>query len=223
MAPLPSPGNVIRVEQRNILQSPTSAGSRFFLSYTGNPPSSGALSALAGIVNAQWGVNIAPHVSIGDALELVSCVDLSSATGAAGEDTTVTPGQAAGNAPASEICVIVNHHITRRYRGGQPKTFLRMGMESDRLSETQWSTTSQAAFLTAWENYISAILNSTTSGISIQNLVNVSWYAGFTPFQTPTGRWRNIPKLRTTPVVDNIVSSSVNQTLGSQRRRRGLL
>lgn len=223
MAALPSPGNVIRVEQRNTLQSPTTAGSRFFLSYTGNPPSSGSLSTLAGIINTQWGVNIAPHVAISDALQLVSCVDLSSATGAAGEDTTVTPGQASGNSTPSDVCVIVNHHITRRYRGGQPKTFMRMGMAADLATETLWSTASQTAFLTAWENYISAILNSTTSGISLQNVVNVSWYAGFTPFQTPTGRWRNIPKLRTTPVVDNIVSSSVNQTVGSQRRRRGLL
>ena len=222
MPALPSPGQVIRVELRNELQSPTTAGSRFFLSYTGNAPSATQLGSLASNINLGWVGSLAPHVAVSDSLISVVCTDLSAATGASGEDTTVTPGQAPGAAPPSDACVILNHHITRRYRGGQPKTFLRMGMDSDLTSETQWSSASQAAFLSAWESFIAGILSSSSSGIALSNIVNISYYSGFTPFLTPSGRYRNIPKLRQSPMVDNIVSTSVNPTIGSQRRRRGI-
>ena len=220
MPALPSPGQVLRVNIGITTQSPVVAGSRFFLSYTGGTPSQGNLETLATAIGTAWASNIAPHVSAGEALTEVAVLDLSSDTGAEGIDTTTRAGGASGSAPPSEVAVQVNHKIGRHYRGGKPKTFMRMGMEADRVSEYQWSTSAQAAFLSAWEAWIAAILATTGIGVTLGNIVNVSYYSGFTVFITPSGRARNIPKVRTTPLVDNITSSTVNQVVAVQRRRR---
>jgi hypothetical protein len=50
--------------------------------------------------------------------------------------------------------------------------------------------------------------------------VSVSYYEGFTPFTFPSGRVKNLPKLRVGgPVVDPIVSYNTNPRVASQRRR----
>jgi hypothetical protein len=47
----------------------------------------------------------------------------------------------------------------------------------------------------------------------------VSWFSGNTVFITSTGRGRNIPTKRVTPLVDVIVNSTVATKVGSQRKR----
>jgi hypothetical protein len=50
--------------------------------------------------------------------------------------------------------------------------------------------------------------------------VNVSYYNGFTVVTNPTtGRARNVPTLRGTPVVDTVTGIVARVQVGSQRRR----
>jgi hypothetical protein len=219
MAERPSPGAVLQVEFKTSTGGSIPGGSRFFLSYTGGAPSSADLNSLASDVSAAWGTHIAPRVANAEALESVTITDLSSDTANIGSWEGTVNGTNSNGALISSAAALVNHTVARRYRGGRPRTYVRAGTTSDLASENQWNDTFLTEMLTAWEDWIADILASSGIGISLTNIVNVSWYKGFTVFTTPSGRARNIPTLRATPVVDPITSSSVATKIGSQRRR----
>jgi hypothetical protein len=209
----------LQVELRVGDDASIQAGSRFFLSYGGTPPSASDLVTLADSVQAQWGSYLAPYVGSAESLQGVTITDLSSPTAAVGVWTGSVDGTASGELPAS-ICTLINHHINRRYRGGRPRIYLRMGTTANLVSNNQWNSTYIGDALTAWEEFISHVIATTGIGITGLAIVNISYYEGFTTFMTPSGRYRNISKLRVGgPVVDNIVSSTVASRLGSQRRR----
>ena len=108
----------------------------------------------------------------------------------------------------------VRHFIQRHYRGGQPRTSLPCGVSGDVALTGFWSADFVTAVETAWGAWIAAL-----NGGGIGALENVSYYHGFTPFTEPSGRVRNRPNLRGTPVVDTITGHTVNKIIGSQRRR----
>lgn len=215
----PSPGAVLQVEFKTSTGGSHLGGSRFFLSYTGGAPSSSDLNSLASDVSSAWGTHIAPRVANAEALENVTITDLSSDTANIGTWSGSVAGTNSGGALIASAAALVNHTVARRYRGGRPRTYVRAGTETDLASENQWSTDFLTDMLTAWEGWIAEILAATGIGITLTNIVNVSWYKGNTVFTTPSGRARNIPVLRTTPVVDPITSSTVAVKIGSQRRR----
>jgi len=222
MAPLPVVANVIKTEFRIADDASIDAGSRFFLKYSGGPPNSTDLNTLASDVASEWGSNLATYTYQNEHLISVVCTDLSSTTGAQGTWTGSNAGTAGGNQLPAGVCAVVNHEIARRYRGGRPRTYLRIGVDGDMSGTNQWSQAAIGNFLAAWEAWIAAILAVSGLSITLDDDVNISYYEGFTVFTTPSGRARNIPTLRTTPVVDLITSSTVAAKLGSQRRRLNL-
>lgn len=217
----PSPGNVLQVAFNTGDNATIEAGSRFFLSYSGTAPSAGNLNTLSTAVSTEWGSNLAGNVSTGESLHGVIITDLSSDTGSVGTWEGTVDGTNSGAALIASGCTVVNHEIDRRYRGGRPRTYVRMGVQTDIESghSNIWADSYLTSALTNWEAFIAGILATTGIGISLENIVNVSWYHGNTVFTGPTGRARNIPQLRTTPIVDVIVSSTIAQKIGSQRRR----
>lgn len=222
MPGLPSPGPILRVEFLTGDDASHEAGSRFYLSYSGAAPSSGDLSTLATAVSTDWGTHIASLVNESYSLHGVDITDLSSDTGAIGSWAGTVAGTRTGDFLPANAAAVMNHAILRRYRGGRPRTFLCCGVEEDMEGTNEWTEAFQTAVLTGWEAWIAEILATTGIGITSLALVNVSWYKGNTVFTTPTGRARNIPTPRTTPVVDNIQSTSVAPKIGSQRRRLDL-
>lgn len=219
MAPLPSPGKVLRCGFTIGDGGSISAGSRFFLSYSGGPPNSTDLNTLATDVAGFWASHMAGATSAHDFFTGVEIVDLSSDLGAEGTWTGSNDGDREGDLMPANACVVVNHQIARRYRGGRPRTYVRMGTQADMQGSNEWSSAFQTVALSSWEAWISAILGVTGLSITLDDVVNVSWYQGNLVFTTPTGRARNIPQLRDTPVVDNITGSTVAVKIGSQRRR----
>lgn len=113
----------------------------------------------------------------------------------------------------------VRHFIARHYRGGQPRTSLPCGVSADVALTGFWADAFVTAVETAWGAWTAALIGSTYGSLTISNLVNVSYYKGFTPFTEPSGRVRNRPTLRAVPVVDTITGHTVNKVIGSQRRR----
>lgn len=222
MPPLPAPGSIIRCEVKYGIDASIEAGSRFFLRYTSPAPSAQDLNELAGNVAGVWTTTMAPVTSSAEALHGVVCTDLSSASGNQGDWTGTQNGQESGAQLPASACGVVNHIINRRYRGGRPRTYIRCGTQADLTGTNEWSATFQATLLTKWEAWINGILTDGGGSLVLQNIVNVSWYEGFTVFTGPTGRARNIPTLRTTPLVDQVQSSTVSPKLGSQRRRLNL-
>jgi hypothetical protein len=217
----PSPGAVLQVEFLTGDNADIEAGSRFFLTYTGGAPSAGDLNTLASDISTDYGTHMAPLLASSESLHNVTITDLSSDSGAVGEWTGTVDGTRSGTNLIASGAFLVNHQIDRRYRGGRPRTYVRGGVMGDLASghSNLWSDTFIAAALAGWEAWIAEILGTTGVGITLTNIVNVSWYKGNTVFTTPTGRARNIPVLRITPVVDVIVASTVATKVGSQRRR----
>lgn len=219
MAALPYVAGALRIGYATSDEGDIAAGSRFFVSYTGGPPNSTDLNTLASDVAAAWATHMAPLVVEGDYLTAVTIEDLSSATAAIGTWTGSNEGSRSGDNNTASVCAVVNHQIGRKYRGGRPRTYLRAGSSSDLQTSNTWTTAFMTALLTAWEAWIAEILGVGSLSITLVDDINISYYEGFTVFMTPSGRARNIPTLRVTPLKDSITSSSIATKLGSQRRR----
>jgi len=223
MPPLPpvtSPP-CIRIEWETADDAAISAGSRIYVSYTGSPPSTADLNSLATAVMTAWSDNLKADVGSAEALVSVVTTDLSSDSAAQGGWSGSVGGTATGELPAS-AAVLVNHQIARRYRGGRPRTYVRMGTTANLMGTNRWSAGAIATFLSEWQAFVAQILATTGIGVTLDDIVNISYYKGFTAFETPSGRYKNISTLRGTPVVDVITDSTVATKIGSQRRRLNL-
>ena len=200
------------------------AGSRFYVSYSGGPPNSTDLNTLATLVKNAWVTNMAPVVYEAESLQGVICTDLSSDTGAVGNWAGSENGTlSAGEGLTSTTSMVMNHHTGVHYRGGHPRTYLRVGAASGTclVSANEWQTAFQTSVLDGWEAWIAAILAISDISITITNIVNVSYYSGYNTTSPP---WRGPgykypPKLRDTPRVEIIGSTTTAAKLGSQRRR----
>lgn len=222
MPALPSPGAVLRIQLNVGDGASIEAGSRFYVAYTGGPPNTTDLNTLASDVASGWSTNFASLVQNLESLHGVIIEDLSSPTGAVGTWTGTEAGSSTGNQLPASACVLVNHQVNRKYRGGKPRTYMRGGSTNNLLGTNEWQTAFQTSFLAAWRAFVSGILATASLSITLTNVVNVSYYEGFTVYTTPGGRARNVPTLRTKPVVDVITNSSVQAKIGSQRRRLNL-
>lgn len=197
-------------------------GNRFFFSYTGGTPSGSDLTAVVGAVHTAWTNRLAPNMLTGETLTTIIVEDLSSASGGSAEFTGSESGTATGGQLQADVAAVINHQVTRRYRGGRPRIYLRAGITSDLATPAQFTDTFITNLGAAWHNFVTDILSLSGAGITLQDLVNVSYYEGFTVVTNPvTGRSRNVPTKRTTPLVDPIIGSNLQKRIGSQKRRRG--
>jgi hypothetical protein len=149
----------------------------------------------------------------------IDIVDLSTSSGAIGSSTTAHAGSRGGNMLDASACVIIKKHLSRRYRGGHPRTYLPAGIVSDVATPQTWAGALLASAAGAWVSLMAAIAAHTWSGGTLLNEVNVSYYQGFHNVTLPSGRQTSRPTLRATPLVDNVASITANPNIGSQRRR----
>jgi hypothetical protein len=198
---------------------------RFYVSYTGSPPTPAQMVTFAGSIGAAWEAHLAPMASEDVVLAECIAVDLSSPTAAVGEAPFDSAGGRSGGQLPAGVAALLNFHVARRYRGGKPRMYTVFGTESDLLTPQSWTGGFLTALLAAWESFISAVMLAPWSSGVITNQVNVSYYEGFTieMHGTPP-RARNVPTLRTGPLslgdgVDVITSTSANGAFSSQRRR----
>jgi hypothetical protein len=196
------------------------AGSRFFLAYTGTPPSVGDLNSLSSDTSGYWSATVNAVTRETESLRKVVITDLSADDAARGTWEGDYAGTlSAGDPLPSGTAACLNHTIARRYRGGKPKTFLRCGDTSYLSGTNEWTTGAATAILTQWQAWIADILAVSDIGITLTNIINISYVDGFTAFETPSGRYKNLPVYRTTPRIDTISDTAVAVKLGSQRRR----
>lgn len=220
MPPLPSPGNIIRLRFFWATSATNEFGSRIFLKYSGGPPTAGDLTTLCSNASAHYGAQLAAYTGTAVSLVTIEAIDLSSNTGAEGRWTGNIEGTRSGANLPDDVCTLLNFQIGRRYRGGKPKIFLPPGVAQDMFNNVSWTAGFISAVSSAWGTFMADVLADTYSSFTLTDNVNVSFYEGFTPFQEPSGRYRNIPKQRTNPLVDLITGHSVKAEIGSQRRRR---
>lgn len=221
MPALPAVPSVLRLRWLHTVGSNINLGCHQYWHYTGAAPTNADLVTLAGTMESLWATNLKPLA--GTWVTLTECIaqDLTSSSAAIGTNSTTSTGTLSGSPLTAETAVLVNYVIARRYRGGKPRTYWPIGQPSNLTTAERWSGAAVTAFQTAF-NAISTGLAAVTfsGGGTLNSQVNVSYYQGFTSYQNPvTNRWINAPKVRTTPVIDNITSSVVSAIPGSQRRR----
>jgi hypothetical protein len=188
--------------------------------YTAGPYGGSQLSGLASTIAAAWNTDMAPQVDPVTALTSVVVTDLSSKSGGVGVWTGSNPGTHAGTPLPDSACVLYNWPLSRRYRGGKPRTYFPGGVQAVMNADGRtWTAAFVTAFNQGVSNLLSAIETNPNAVTGLQPC-NISYYEGFTVVTHPvSGRASNLPTLRTTPLVDISGVGSAQALIGSQRRR----
>lgn len=195
---------------------------RFYVEYSGTAPTTAQLNTMATAVATAWNSDLAPQTCNQATLTEVILEDLTSSTSAVGSATVTHVGSNGNWSGTLASAMLINFLVSRRYRGGKPRMYHPPMASSSLTNPDQWGSTNLAAFQTGWNSFLTAVLAAVWTGGGSLAQVSVSYYDGFTVFTGPTGRARNIPKLRTGgPVIDTVGSAVANARPANQRRRLG--
>lgn len=222
MPPLPDVSHVLRARLFFTLNGKPEQGVRQFYRWTGTTPTPTALATLAHkLYTAFVGETIAGAMYTSNKFVGVQLEDLTSTTGATGSFAGTTDGTLTGEPVPVDACFVSSFEIPRRYRGGHPRSYWPFGYAGNLTSEQEWSTAAVAAWQTLVTDAIAAFVGQSSGGCTIGAHCVPSYYKGFTVVVSPTtGRARNIPKLRTTPIVTDVTDIIGRHYVGSFRRRR---
>ena len=222
MPALPAVPNVVRIDLKQTYSTDADVLTRQFFSYSGAAPTVAQANTFATAVSSAYGTHVAPNAPDEITLVEVTVTDLSSDTAAQGIWTGTVDGSLGASGMGAGTATLVTYTIARRYRGGKPKNFWVLGDSSKLLNPRSWTSAWVTDLEGIFASYQSAILGLDLGTASITSQVNVSYYKGFSVETNPvTGRARNIPVPRDTPVVDNLESIVVSSIPASQRRRNG--
>jgi len=220
VTPLPDVAKVIRVTLVFTIGSDTHAITRFFVNYSGTAPSNSDLNTFCGAVRSAFNTNLKSLCHALVVLTTVEAVDLTSTSGATGSDSTSVTGTRAGLPCTGDAAVVVSYPIARRYRGGHPRGYWPFGVAGDLATPQQWGATLVNAVNTGITAFFTAVRAAGWTGAGDVDHVNVSYFHGSHVVTNPTtGRARNVPDLRATPLVAGIANLIVRARPGSQRRR----
>lgn len=190
-----------------------------YFHYTGGPPSPANCATMAATAVSAGDSQFAAYCATTTGMNNCEVTDLTSATSSQGVGGSPWVGTEGSERLSPGTAVLVNHLISRRYRGGKPRSYLPLGTASDVDTTGLWKSASAGNFETQWGAWVAAI-KAGGAGCVIDNIVNVSYYHGFTVVTSPTtGRSRNVPTLRAAPLVDVINGHTVPLQIASQRRR----
>jgi hypothetical protein len=220
MTPLPPVPNVLRVQWKCSLGADLDVLSRLYFAWSGTAPTNATCATVAGDIATYWGDNLKPYHTTSSTLTEVVVTDLTSSTAGTGSYAADTAGTRSGDPLSAGACACVNFLISRRYRGAKPKIFLPVGVAADLETVQTWTTAFTGDLLSAVEAFIANIQTISVSGLDIGTQQNVSYFEGFTAVMNPTtGRYRNVPVKRDTPLTDNVTGVAINPKIASQRRR----
>lgn len=215
--PLPPVPQVIRIK----LQGQTAAATPIpwanvlHAQYTGTAPSIPTLVAMGQALFTAWSADVAGLQISKNSLTEVDLVDLTSNTSSAATVTGSVPGTRGDDEIASSTACLVVYPIQRRYKGGHPRSYLLVGGFADFLDGAHWTAAFATEVITKWKTFLNAIVGFTNGGMTISNLVNVSYVS---KIANPTP-----PYHRPVPLVDviNLSFAAAEQQVATQRRRIG--
>lgn len=220
MPALPPVPNVIRVTLTHSDASDVDVQTHLYFSYAGTAPTNAQLNTMAAALASPWAGSMGSYAFTDVQLTRIDIIDLSSSTAAVGTALVSETGTRTGKTNAGAVAVLINYGVSRRYRGGKPRSYLPYLVADDLATPQSWVSATLTSLVGAWQTFLATIEGSVWTGGSSVKQVNVSYYEGFTSVQNPiTMRWRNVSKPRTTPLVDVIVAIKGNLKPGSQRRR----
>ena len=194
--------------------------SRMYIGYAGSAPDAAALNGFCTAAHAAFVDALLGDLNQVYTLGRVHAIDLSSPTGAEGDDASSSAGTATDPPLTSDVAVVTSYEIARRYRGGHPRGYWPLGQSSSLSTPQTWTDAFVSGVQTSFNEFITEILAGVWSGGGPLDHVNVSYFHGFTVVTSPTtGRARNVPTVRAAPVVDAISGAIVRKHIGTQRRR----
>lgn len=190
--------------------------------FTGGPPSAAQLIDIGNQFMNATDAHLKSLTPNAIHWQSATLTDLTSSTSATGESTHASiAGTRGASSVATPLCVMTNYLVSRRYRGGHPKSFWPFGVVGDLGDYNHWDNTLIADVDAGVPAFITACLAASSGGVAISDWVQVSYFHGFTPFTEPSGRVRNIPNVRATPLVDPLAYAFASSIFGVQKRRRG--
>jgi hypothetical protein len=222
MPPLPHVSKVIKVEHLFGLSENVDALSRQFWHYTGTTPSNTDILTFADNAVSGFTANCLEDLHEDFSYFGVLATDLSSDTGAEATSSVVANGTLTGAAMPQDTALVIAYEIARRYRGGHPRGYWPFGDATFLSDPATWNPTELNQMVNDLVSLQTATALGGWSGSGTLTQVNVSYYHGFTVITNPsTGRARNVPTPRPTPLVDNVTTYIGRPRVGSQRRRLG--
>lgn len=220
MPALPAVPNVIKVVLTLADATDNNVESRFYLKYSGTPPTAAGLNAFCTTIATGWNTVLAALYHADWTLTSVTATDLSSSSAATGSAAVSHAGTRSGSPLSAGVAFLINFKIGRRYRGGKPRLYQPMGVSGDLLNLNTWSVAFTASVQSDWSSYITGALADLPSGTTGVAQVNVGYYAGFTAVLNPvTGRTKDVSKILAVPNVDTVTSLAASNIVASQRRR----
>lgn len=175
-------------------------------SYTGGPPDAATCASFATDGQVAWGstisTNFDPHV----ALVGTDVTDLSSDTGASGQDLTTHAGTDGSGPMMCQIATVTKYPVSLRYRGGHPKTFWPPMAYGNTADWSNWTSGAAGSFGLGVGSLIAGVVGKTHGSTTCTGHVAVSYFLAHTP--------------RLVPLVLNLGSPICDTRFGSMRRRR---
>jgi hypothetical protein len=217
---LPDVAKTIRMSWKHTYSLNSDVVSRFYISYSGSAPTTGQLSTLNTTAISGFATYAKPMMHADVELIQLESTDLSTPSSAQVITAASETGSRAGNVLAADAAMVTAYEINRRYRGGHPRGYWPWGVEGDLTNAQQWGSSMLSASLAAIEGLVGTVTGAPWSGAGTLQMSNVSYYEGFTVVTNPiSGRARNVPTVRATPVIDQVLSFVCREQVGSQRRR----
>jgi len=203
----PPIANVIKVEYL-WTQSGAPAANVLHLGYSSAPPSSTDLGSLANSFAALWSVNVplmSTYCPPNTILDEVVCTDLSSDSSAIGSYVDGSAGSSVGQPLSAGSAFLVNWLITRRYRGGHPRTYWPAWTSNLIQTSTAWYAGTVSEMAEKMTALRSLVEHQTIGALTTTTLGAVSYYTGNSP--------------RVAPIFESFVGFRVNGLVATQRRR----
>jgi len=219
MPALPAVAKVIRVDLHQNVGSNVNVLNRLFFQYSG-AMSQADLVTVLGTISTAYGTQMAANQSSSSALTSVVGTDLSSNTAPQAVNSTVHVGADCATQLPAGTAAVVKFKLGRRYRGGHPHYYAAGICNAELSTANIWVGGFISSLASHFAAFIAACVLAPPAAVGTLTHVNVSYFLGFHNVLNPiTGRERSVPSLRATPVVDAVLSYSVNPKPASQRRR----
>lgn len=217
MPPLPAVPNVLKVQIMGTSgeATPLNWANILHFSYSGTAPTNTVCNTIATEIATLWNSHMAAECVNNVVLGNVAVTDLTSSTAGSGAAAVDMPGTRGDDELPANVAYLVTYPMSRRYRGGHPRTYLYVLGISDFLDAAHWSDAATTEVIDHWALFLNGIVGYSTSGCTISNLVNVS-YVDKALNPVP-------PYWRTDPIVDTLSTATMigQQQMASQRRRIG--
>lgn len=219
MTALPNVAKVLRTAIKFATGNDTAAYVRTFLQFAGVNPTVIELATLAATLLADW-QDLLPYLNEDGGIDECTITDLTTPTSAEASYSNPVIGSLTNGPLGAGSACVVSEVVDRRYRGGHSRVYI-ADLDSGVLQTPQTFASAFIADIQAVMDGLLAVYNGGTlwSGSGATEMVQVSYFQGFTNVLYPSGRYHVIPTPRAIPLVTPIAGMLVNPVMASQRRR----